>query len=283
VRRLLWEFHTPRGAYETVKLPWGLPIQVRPHEALGNVIRRVGIFELHECECISRLVDPGDLTVDAGANIGQMTSIMAVRAGSNGEVIAFEPHPVIFIELKHNIESWRGDSRAARIVAHDQALSNSPGTAQLVMPESFEGNRGTSFLADKSGAASKVRHVDVKVTTLDGMIEAGRTVGFLKMDVEGHELKVLEGARRLLESKAIRDVLFEEHHELPSPVTKFLGKLGYAIFHVDGGVWGPVVRPITTPFKAKSGTAPNYLATIEPDRLMTRMSKRGWTVFGRHN
>jgi hypothetical protein len=47
-----------------------------------------------------------------------------------------------------------------------------------------------------------------------------RTLALLKLDVEGHELAVLEGASRLLGGGAIRDVMFEEEETLPTPVSQ---------------------------------------------------------------
>lgn len=85
-RRLACELPSTKETYKTVRLPWGLPIRVRPAESIGAVIRHRGVHDLPVCELISRLIEPGELAVDAGANIGQMTGLMAVTAGPRGKV-----------------------------------------------------------------------------------------------------------------------------------------------------------------------------------------------------
>src|SRR5579863_10360378 len=103
VRRLRWGFRAASERYSTVRLPWGLPIRVERTETLGESIGRLGVYQLPVCESILRLVDPDEAAIDAGANIGLMTSIIAVAVGPNGRVISFEPHPQIFGELSLNV------------------------------------------------------------------------------------------------------------------------------------------------------------------------------------
>jgi FkbM family methyltransferase len=239
----------------------------------------MGIHELPTSECMSRLIDPGDLAVDVGANIGHMTSIMAMRAGPSGKVISFEPHPILFAELQHNVAAWKNNPLAAPIETHNVALSDHAGVAQLVVPADFESNHGISSLAEETEASSQGNRFDVKVTTLQALAGAEQ-IGFLKIDVEGHELKVLMGAQELMASGRIRDILFEEHRPLPTPVTDLLEANGYAIYRVDGGLWGPIVASTKTTYKPLIvNDSPNYIATRDPERLLARISKRGWIVY----
>jgi FkbM family methyltransferase len=279
IRRLMFELRPATAEYVKVRLPWGLSIRVQPEETVGSGIRRMGIYELATSEIISRLVDPGDLAVDIGANIGHMTSIMAMRAGPTGRVISFEPHPVLFRDLQHNISEWRMNGKAAPMVAHNVALSNCNGTGQLVVPAYFNGNHGVSFLAGDSEATSEANHYEVPLKTLDDEIEEGQQIGFMKIDVEGHELKVLQGAQRLIASGRIRDIIFEDFTTPPSSVTEFLEGNGYKIYRIAGEFWGPTLTSIKTPYAPKVNDAPNYLATRDDDRVLARMAKRGWMVY----
>jgi FkbM family methyltransferase len=282
LRRLLHELRPKSVGYDTVRLPWGLSIRVQPRETVGSGIRRLGIHELPASECISRLIDPGELVVDVGANIGHMTSIMAMRAGPTGKVLAFEPHPVLFSELQYNIGLWTQNPKTAQIVAQNLALSDNVGTAQLMVPPSFEENHGVSSLAGATQVASNGHSIDVRLTTLDTVLGEGKKIGFLKIDVEGHELEVLIGAQALLASGSIRDILFEEHRTLPTPVTQLLEDNGYAIYRIDGRLFGPIAASIKTPYEPVIvNDSPNYLATQDPSRLLSRTSKRGWMVYSR--
>jgi FkbM family methyltransferase len=282
IRRLMFEFRSTSSAYCTVKLPWGLPFRVQPGENIGAIICRAGVHELPVCECIGRLVDAGDLAVDAGANIGQMTGIMAIRAGASGKVMAFEPHPSIFDELQFNIASWRKDRRAAPIIAQCLALSDRTGVAQLLIPSDFAQNQGVSFLTGSLDKGAEGGQFDVSVRRLDEVIGSGQKIGFLKIDVEGHELQVLRGAERLLESGSIRDILFEQQGDPPTATTKFLEDRGYSIYRIAGGFLGPIAVSIGTPFAADAHASSNYLATLDSNRAITRMTRRGWAVYSGH-
>jgi FkbM family methyltransferase len=282
IRRVLFALSPRPTSSQTVLLPWGLEIRVQPTETMGSGIRRLGIHELPSSEFISRLIDPGEIAVDVGANIGHMTSVMAMRAGPSGKVIAFEPHPVLFGELQYNTTNWKRDPRAAPIEIRNLALSDYTGAAQLAVPDNFNANNGIAYISSDAESNPRTNHFEVSATTLRAAIGEGTHIGLLKIDVEGHELQVLKGAQNLLESGNIRDILFEELRTLPTPVTDFLERSGYAIYRVDGGFMGPLVGPTKTPYKpAITKDAPNYLATRDSIRLLKRMSKRGWAVYSR--
>ena len=92
----------PKPRTVEVMLPWGLRILVRPAEDIGAAIWRLGVYYLPLSEVIWRLLDPGEVAVDCGANVGYVTSLMAARVGPKGRVLSFEPHPKIFAELAAN-------------------------------------------------------------------------------------------------------------------------------------------------------------------------------------
>ena len=75
---------------------------VDPTRAIGRSIVTTGLFDLAVSELLARLIDPGDIVVDAGANVGYMTVLAATAAGRSGRVLAFEPHPELFAVLCQN-------------------------------------------------------------------------------------------------------------------------------------------------------------------------------------
>src|SRR5882724_1375106 len=81
-----------RTASAWVYLPWGLRVAVNPHESIGKSLLTHGVYDLAVSETIWRLTEPGDSCLDVGANIGYMTSLLAVRAAESGKVFSFEPH-----------------------------------------------------------------------------------------------------------------------------------------------------------------------------------------------
>src|SRR4051812_15076099 len=82
----------PGQGVRLVTTPWGSRLRVPP-DALGDELRRSAIHELAASELMERLVEPGDQAVDAGANAGYFTTLLAARVGANGRVLAIEAHP----------------------------------------------------------------------------------------------------------------------------------------------------------------------------------------------
>ena len=97
-----WYFHRPGqllrrlwsglvglpSAPVVVLLPWGVELEVDPRETIGRAIWTTGIYDLAVSETLFRLTRSGDLVVDAGANIGYMSGLLAVRAGVTGRARA---------------------------------------------------------------------------------------------------------------------------------------------------------------------------------------------------
>lgn len=276
--RIVGEFLDPPPEFADVLLPWGHLIRVRPQEMIGACIWRVGIYDVCVSECLWRLMDPGEVAVDVGANIGHMTSVMAWRAGQHGKIISIEPHPELFEELRFNISRWQNLMNAPDIVLHNLAVSDRTGLALLHVPQAFRANRGIASLLESSAQESSSETHSVNVTTLDALIPGIEKIGVLKIDVEGYELAVLRGSVELLSSKRARDIIFEDHGIPPTPVMELLREHGYSVFHLGQRLRGPEIIDIRQPYVQKLVHAPSFLATIDPQRALKRLSKRGWRV-----
>ena len=255
--------------------PWGLPLRFRADDKTGLAYARRGIFDLPVCEVLWRLCEPGDLALDVGANIGQMTSVMAAAVGDEGRVIAFEPHPEVFRELRANADRWGRAEATGAIELRNLAASSASGVAELGEGESFASNAGTASM--RSGEESYVAVMRVPARRLDEEV-GNATVGVMKLDVEGHELEALRGAEGLLAEGRIRDLVFEDFGRPPTPVMSFLAARGYSIYSFDQAILGPTVGPAAAGSARRSGEDPSYLATIDPDRALRRLSRRGWGV-----
>lgn len=216
---------------------------------------------------ICRSVERGETAIDAGANIGYATNLMAILAGPRGRVYAFEPHPRIFLELKGNVESWLRDPRVAAVELFESALSESSGTATLREPDSrFEANRGMASLARKAEVSGKA--YTVKKQRLDEIISPhDAAIGVWKIDVEGHELAALQDAQRLLRSRRIRDIIFEEFSPYPAPTHHLLEESGYTILHFEPHLLGPRLRRTGPGYHPPRYSPPNFLATLDPARM----------------
>ena len=271
----------PAPGIHEIPMPWGVSLALHTDEQIGRCVVRRGVFDLAVSETLFRLADPGELAVDVGTNVGHMTSIFARRLGPEGRVLAFEPHPDIAGLLRENVGRWAADQRLAPIEIHELALSDTAGHATLAMKPAFRRNMGSASLtvdAEELAAAAEVK--DVAVDRLDELV-GDRTIGVMKVDVEGHELQVFRGASALLARHGVRDIVFEEFDSPPTPVTDLLTACGYTIFSLDQALLGPTIGPLSRKAAVHSLEDPSYLATADPARATARLQARGWAVLGR--
>lgn len=268
-KRLVHRFTRDLTGSDT-RLPWGLPIRFQPGSIIGTQLVRHGVHDLVLSEALFRITDPMDSCVDVGANIGYTTSLLASRSGPEGHVISFEPAPDVFALLASNIRSWR-EACIAEIDARQMAVSSVESQLMLATPVADHGDSGSRTLEN---IADRLDAVSVQSSTLDA--SSLGSIDVLKIDVEGHELSVLHGCDRLLGRRAIRDVVFEEHRRPPTPVTVRLAEAGYTVFRIEQGVGGPrLIEDIDRNFDIY-WDAPNYLATVDPERALARFRRRGW-------
>lgn len=255
-----------------ISLPWGLPLRIDTEEDIGKAVLRLGIYDLAVSEALWRLVDPGDLVLDVGANIGYMTGIMALRSGHAGRVLAFEPHPGLYEELLHNAALSARRRQLAPIEVLPLALSDEAGEAYLEAGEEFGRNRGVARLTGRDGAALRVR-----AATLDQVL-AGAAAGLVKIDVEGHERQVLAGARDALAGGRIRTVVYEAYAEEARTIEADLKGFGYTVLGLGRDFFGLRLGPAGRPPDLPPYDAPSYLATRDPADAARRCAARGWHV-----
>ena len=211
-----------------------------------------------------------------------MASIMALRVGPRGRVLAFEPHPHVFKRLLANLERWDDDARTGAVEPRCAALGAHAGSAMLrTYNDTFVSNEGSAALltVDCARGATDVTLHEVEVVRLDDAVSDDESVGVLKIDVEGGELGVLEGARRVLGDGRVRDIIFEEHRGYPAPTTKLLESLGYTVLRPECRLLGPWVSAASVPPSGRwRGDVSFVLATRAPERAVQRLAARGWSA-----
>ena len=150
-----------------------------------------------ERRLLTRLLSPGKTVVDVGANIGIYSEFFARRVGSDGAVFAFEPHPTNFGRLS------RVPRHYPQVHCRQAAVAEASGSLRLFISESLNVDHHTYDCAD--GRASIV----VEAVALDDFFTPGYPVHLIKIDVQGAELAVLKGAKRILQANRQIEVLFE--------------------------------------------------------------------------
>ena len=253
-----------------VKTSWGDAFAVDPRKFIGAHLYMRGVHELPVCEALWRLADAGETVADIGANIGVMTSVLSRRVGTLGRVIAFEPHPLIARSLRNNAKRWSRNN----VQVVEAAVSKASGFLTLRESGDCETNEGTAQIRSKDPQSVSGRCFEVRAVALDREFK-GTKVSVIKIDVEGHELAVLEGATGLLKQGAIRDIVFESTYHYPNAFHRLLLSCGYSVFRIGHGFWGP---QLIDPVKLGKGVnlLADYVATTEPNRARKRFAHLGW-------
>jgi len=253
---------------------FGFPLAVMPDELVSNSIRRKGMYDIVTAESLYRLLDSKAQAVDAGAHVGLMSVIMALRAGREGRVESFEPHPAVYEVLRSNADRVNKALGNEVMRTRKVALSDRARQAPLFLPEDWAANTGVGRLDAPSGTSSIP--TPVECLSLDDAVSGAPQL--MKLDVEGHELAVLRGAARTLGK--LRDIVFEDFGSYPTPAMSLLEQNGFRIF----ALFRTLSHPILTgperrgvPKKAD----PNYLATRDPERAQNRFEPGGWHVLDR--
>jgi len=146
---------------------------------------------------LKRFLPPDGSFIDVGANIGTFT-LVAARRAVRGQVHAFEPSAHHFTRLMHNVEL----NDFKNVVLNRKGLYDQPGEAVLFLP-SHAGEMNNSGAASLyTSGLEEARQVSeaVSLIRLDDYIQ-DRSIGrvdIIKFDIEGAELKALEGARETI-------------------------------------------------------------------------------------
>lgn len=160
-----------------------------PHE---RFIYFLGEYEPPITDVIVRFVGPGDVCVDAGANIGWYTTLMQALVGESGRVHAFEASESTFNVLRENVFRNPGFEI---VELNNVALGDHLGAVTLHLAPGLPS--GHASLAGESGSAVEA----CDMITLDSYIENRglKSIRFVKADIEGAELMMLKGASRVFD------------------------------------------------------------------------------------
>lgn len=211
----------------------GLKMRFRVDDEIGRHIYTGGGFEHESCLFVQKAVTPGSVAVDLGANIGQFTVLLARAVGPSGKVYAFEPSPRERQVLSENVRL----NGFSNVVVEGFAVGERDGDGVLHLAHPSQS--GFNALGDiHRQDLSSGERTQVEVVAFDSYWERKGMprLDFIKVDVEGSELKFLEGAARTL--GRYRPTLLMEFSDLT--LAKFnhrtrdlraaLDRLGYELF-----------------------------------------------------
>jgi FkbM family methyltransferase len=212
-----------------------------PKSSIEGLLLSQGFFQQAVFETLSAFVTPGSVVLDIGANIGAY-AIPLAKAFPDCEIHGFEPNPTMLARLRDNI-ALNGAVLDGRIRAIPLALSDVVGQLRFFVVQGIEGNPGLSSLREESLGTADHDTIEVAVQTLDSIyLDSARRISAIKIDVQGHELQVLRGGRKLIERD--RPALVFEHEDslfatqaeaaaVKAATRAFLVEMGYMGYYIS--------------------------------------------------
>lgn len=214
----------------TKKLHNGYFMQVNPTEHIQQQLFWYGYYEKNIVQVWESLIQENCTVLDIGANAGYYSLVAAKRAK---QVYAFEPSPAIRQQLEKNIAI----NGIKNISVEPYAVSNEAGKATLyVSANDNSGMSGLQPAANFSGITETVNTIRI-----DEWIRSKNSpkINAIKIDVEGAELKVLEGMKQLLGKDKppvfieVADSLLVKYGYSSLDIYRFFENIHYVAFEMD--------------------------------------------------
>jgi len=224
-------------------------ICLNPQDPVVSGALSLALYERPELKLASQIFREGMTIVDVGANIGLYTALAMHYLKGRGRILAFEPHPESCQFLTHTVElnaARLAENERPRVDILDFAASASEGNAQLFTNPTNKGDNRLYFFS----SARDSEALPVRVTTIDSVLHDFKiaNIDFLKLDVQGHEFEVIQGAQATLHASpnviilsefwpdGIRQSCDRDGMEYLS----FLADLNFMIYQVHGNKLRPI-------------------------------------------
>jgi len=193
------------------------------HWIVGSSIHDawLGTYEADKQALFARTVTPGSVVFDVGAHAGFYTLLASTLAGPAGRVFAFEPMPGNIAHIREHLRL----NGIENVTVIEKAVADAAGVATFTA-------RGSNF----QGHLLPGGELQVEIISLDDLVEQGKLPlpDFIKMDIEGAEVRALAGARKLLTKR--HPTLFLGTHAMSDlgcnthePCCQLLRELGYRL------------------------------------------------------
>jgi len=181
----------------------------------------LGISEVNKKILFQKTIPQGSVVFDIGANVGIYTILSSVLCGNSGRVFAFEPDPYNIKYLEDHVAL----NNLKNVSIEKYAVSNSSG--RLFFQDT--GDHCNSHISEKG-------QIEVEAITLDDFVFKKNNLppNYLKIDVEGAENLVLEGAQKTLSEHGPEIFLATHGFEIDQKCREQLNKLNYQVSKIRG-------------------------------------------------
>lgn len=230
-------FHTRRLVtphMEVITLSNGSKFQVDLSDTLQREIYYSGEYEPAVTKLINKLLQPGDVCVDIGANVGYHTVLFSSLVGNTGHVHSFEPLPDLFQSLQSNVDL----NCMTNVTCNQTAVYQDTRPIVIYLPATGNCGSGAQFKRKHhSGDSVRCQAVDLDHYVNDLKV---KDIDLIKLDIEGTELLALKGMKNILSRSVPPHVICEVIPELmldadytSEELFQFLASLGYSGHFID--------------------------------------------------
>jgi FkbM family methyltransferase len=211
-------------------------MELDPEEWLQLDLRASGLLEPRTTALFERILRPGDTYVDVGAHVGYHSLVAARLVGEDGRIFSIDPQPYNCAKILANAE-LNGFTNVTVVAA---AVAEADGF--IALKNQSRQDKARLTLVGPGVNDGALTFVVPKIT-LRWLVETYglRPVNLLKIDVEGFELEVLDGAGDAM--RAVENIVFEvlpgEDADKMLAIERKLRDCGFHMFDVDGAAWRP--------------------------------------------
>ena len=185
-----------------------------------------GMLEVPVQEAMRRLLGPGDVFYDIGANVGFFALVGTRLVGPDGVVVAFEPVPENAAAIRESADL----NGFANLHVVERAAGRAAGRGRLLLVEDLS----WSHLESRGRHPRTTDTLEIEIVAIDDLVAEGRLQPpqLVKIDVEGAEIDVVAGMRRTIEKH--RPAIVCELHDTAEAFVAAMDELGYTTSNLEG-------------------------------------------------
>lgn len=228
----------PTDRYAVVRLDKGFRMKLDLKDPEQLKVYFYGHYhERYEAALVARLLEDDDVFWDIGANVGYFTLVAATALANRGQIVAFEPGKNAYVRLIENLSL----NPYGNIQTYPVAVSDREGEAVLHVSGDIADSSASLFQVGGNQAGHEI----CRTVALDQFLAAEglRPPTLIKLDAEGAELAVLQGAERLISQSPPMFLMEMEEKNLKAAgaskaaIRQFLEGYGYRAAHLRKGRW----------------------------------------------
>lgn len=199
-------------------------------------------FRNGEYKFLRTYIKSNMIVFDVGANIGEYTQYI-LGINPDVRIFCFEPVLNTYMHLKNNLSK---EINSGKLVVNNFGLSDNQSEADIFIYEDLSGNNSLYFNEIYGVSDKTLRKEKILLKTLNEYTDSNNInrIDYLKIDVEGHEFKVICGASDLINKKMIKCIQFEYNSNWKvsglklCEVFEYLTPFGYEFYRLT--IWGKI-------------------------------------------